>query len=242
MDCLYAKCTPCITDCVMAELEKLGQKYRVALKIAKVRARALGPRWLPGAPARGCGCLGRAAKPRVQPPRAAVQAGPRRLGRRPAEPPAPHPSSRAGPARGAAALHAQGHVRRRLHLRARAAAQVLHRGHLRQGPAAAHPQGGRAARLLGRLLLRAQERRVLRPVRPGAAHRSAAAPPPRARRRCRACPSCTWPRTSTPSSGCQRRPLAGRPGSARVPSGSEAFVVGVRVFWVCVGGEVGGVG
>ncbi|EFJ29386.1 hypothetical protein SELMODRAFT_91292 [Selaginella moellendorffii] len=35
MDCLYAKCTPCITDCVMAELEKLGTKYRVALKIAK---------------------------------------------------------------------------------------------------------------------------------------------------------------------------------------------------------------
>ena len=34
MDCLYADCTPCITDCVMAELEKLGQKYRVALKIA----------------------------------------------------------------------------------------------------------------------------------------------------------------------------------------------------------------
>ncbi|KAL2926205.1 rRNA-processing protein FCF1-like protein, partial [Bienertia sinuspersici] len=25
-----AKCTPCITDCVMAELEKLGQKYRIA--------------------------------------------------------------------------------------------------------------------------------------------------------------------------------------------------------------------
>eukprot|EP00007_Cunea_sp_BSH-02190019_P001710 CAMPEP_0174232670 /NCGR_PEP_ID=MMETSP0417-20130205/2891_1 /TAXON_ID=242541 /ORGANISM="Mayorella sp, Strain BSH-02190019" /LENGTH=181 /DNA_ID=CAMNT_0015310757 /DNA_START=84 /DNA_END=626 /DNA_ORIENTATION=- len=35
MDCLYAKCTPCITDCVMAELEKLGTKYRVALRIAK---------------------------------------------------------------------------------------------------------------------------------------------------------------------------------------------------------------
>ncbi|KAF7833815.1 rRNA-processing protein FCF1-like protein [Senna tora] len=35
MDCLYAKCTPCITDCVIAELEKLGQKYRVALRIAK---------------------------------------------------------------------------------------------------------------------------------------------------------------------------------------------------------------
>jgi U3 small nucleolar RNA-associated protein 24 len=35
MDCLYAKCIPCITDCVMAELEKLGPKFRVALKIAK---------------------------------------------------------------------------------------------------------------------------------------------------------------------------------------------------------------
>mmetsp|Transcript_29556 Transcript_29556/g.59355 ORF Transcript_29556/g.59355 Transcript_29556/m.59355 type:complete len:198 (+) Transcript_29556:26-619(+) len=35
IDCLYAKCTPCITDCVMAELEKLGSKYRVALRLAK---------------------------------------------------------------------------------------------------------------------------------------------------------------------------------------------------------------
>ncbi|XP_033054674.1 rRNA-processing protein FCF1 homolog [Trachypithecus francoisi] len=35
MDCLYAKCTPWITDCVMAEIEKLGQKYRVALRIVK---------------------------------------------------------------------------------------------------------------------------------------------------------------------------------------------------------------
>eukprot|EP00891_Asterochloris_glomerata_P008973 jgi/Astpho2/8973/e_gw1.00133.160.1_t len=35
MDCLYAECTPCLTDCVLAELEKLGQKYRVALKVAK---------------------------------------------------------------------------------------------------------------------------------------------------------------------------------------------------------------
>ena len=39
MDCLYAECTPCITDCVLAELEKLGQKYRVALKVAKVCSR-----------------------------------------------------------------------------------------------------------------------------------------------------------------------------------------------------------
>jgi len=35
MDCLLAKCVPCITDCVMAELEKLGHKYRVALRMAK---------------------------------------------------------------------------------------------------------------------------------------------------------------------------------------------------------------
>ena len=35
MDCVYAKCIPCITDCVMSEIEKLGQKYQVALRIAK---------------------------------------------------------------------------------------------------------------------------------------------------------------------------------------------------------------
>ena len=35
MDCLYAKCVPCITDCVMAELEKLGVKYRIALRVAR---------------------------------------------------------------------------------------------------------------------------------------------------------------------------------------------------------------
>ncbi|KAI1214938.1 Fcf1-domain-containing protein [Annulohypoxylon truncatum] len=35
MDCLYAKCTPIITSCVMAELEKLGPKYRIALRIAR---------------------------------------------------------------------------------------------------------------------------------------------------------------------------------------------------------------
>ncbi|KAK1247876.1 hypothetical protein MKX07_000764 [Trichoderma sp. CBMAI-0711] len=35
MDCLYAKCNPIITSCVMAELEKLGTKYRLALKIAR---------------------------------------------------------------------------------------------------------------------------------------------------------------------------------------------------------------
>ncbi len=35
MDLLYAKATPIITTCVMAELEKLGQKYRIALRIAR---------------------------------------------------------------------------------------------------------------------------------------------------------------------------------------------------------------
>lgn len=35
MDCLLAKCVPCITNCVMGELEKLGGKYRVALRLAK---------------------------------------------------------------------------------------------------------------------------------------------------------------------------------------------------------------
>ncbi|ETN59401.1 rRNA-processing protein FCF1 [Anopheles darlingi] len=35
MDCLYAKCIPYITDCVQAELEKLGPKYKLALRIIK---------------------------------------------------------------------------------------------------------------------------------------------------------------------------------------------------------------
>ncbi|KAF2403259.1 Fcf1-domain-containing protein [Trichodelitschia bisporula] len=35
MSCLYAECRPVITSCVMAELEKLGPKYRIALRIAK---------------------------------------------------------------------------------------------------------------------------------------------------------------------------------------------------------------
>ncbi|KLO17633.1 Fcf1-domain-containing protein [Schizopora paradoxa] len=35
MDCLYAKCIPCITDCVLAELEKLGHRYRLALRVAR---------------------------------------------------------------------------------------------------------------------------------------------------------------------------------------------------------------
>ncbi|KAI1004065.1 hypothetical protein K3495_g4141 [Podosphaera aphanis] len=35
MDTLYAKCIPVITSCVMAELEKLGPRYRIALRIAR---------------------------------------------------------------------------------------------------------------------------------------------------------------------------------------------------------------
>ena len=35
MSCLLAKCIPVITDCVMAELEKFGSKYRLALRMVK---------------------------------------------------------------------------------------------------------------------------------------------------------------------------------------------------------------
>mmetsp|Transcript_37516 Transcript_37516/g.98995 ORF Transcript_37516/g.98995 Transcript_37516/m.98995 type:complete len:207 (-) Transcript_37516:9-629(-) len=35
MDCLLAKCNPCITDCVMGELEKMGRRHRLALRLAK---------------------------------------------------------------------------------------------------------------------------------------------------------------------------------------------------------------
>lgn len=35
MDCLLAKAIPYVTDCVVAELEKLGPKYRVALRLTK---------------------------------------------------------------------------------------------------------------------------------------------------------------------------------------------------------------
>lgn len=35
MDALYARCVPMVTDCVLAELEKLGPKYRIALRMAK---------------------------------------------------------------------------------------------------------------------------------------------------------------------------------------------------------------
>lgn len=35
MDCLLAKTVVCITDCVMAELEKLGPRFRIALRIAR---------------------------------------------------------------------------------------------------------------------------------------------------------------------------------------------------------------
>src|SRR3990167_6542070 len=35
MDCLYGKCIPYISDCVIAELEKLGHKYRMAIRLTK---------------------------------------------------------------------------------------------------------------------------------------------------------------------------------------------------------------
>jgi len=35
IDCLYAKATPYITDCVMAELERHGREFGIALRLAK---------------------------------------------------------------------------------------------------------------------------------------------------------------------------------------------------------------
>ena len=35
MDCLMAKCVPCVCDCVLAEMEKLGKKFRIALRLAR---------------------------------------------------------------------------------------------------------------------------------------------------------------------------------------------------------------
>eukprot|EP00804_Cyclotella_cryptica_P008234 CCRYP_015159-RA/>CCRYP_015159-RA protein AED:0.23 eAED:0.23 QI:0/-1/0/1/-1/0/1/0/108 len=35
MDCVLAKCIPCIIDCIMGELKKLRLKYKVALGMAQ---------------------------------------------------------------------------------------------------------------------------------------------------------------------------------------------------------------
>eukprot|EP00920_Eleutheroschizon_duboscqi_P000216 GHVT01000707.1.p1 GENE.GHVT01000707.1~~GHVT01000707.1.p1 ORF type:complete len:209 (+),score=13.79 GHVT01000707.1:811-1437(+) len=35
LDCLVAKCIPCVTDCVIGELEKMGHRYRLALRLAR---------------------------------------------------------------------------------------------------------------------------------------------------------------------------------------------------------------
>lgn len=35
MDCLFAKCIPYVTECVQGELEQMGERYRLALKIIK---------------------------------------------------------------------------------------------------------------------------------------------------------------------------------------------------------------
>lgn len=37
LDCLAAPCTVCVTDCVIAELQKMPKKYRVALRVARDR-------------------------------------------------------------------------------------------------------------------------------------------------------------------------------------------------------------
>ena len=35
MDCLLGKCIPIVTECVIAEMEKLGTRSRLALKLVK---------------------------------------------------------------------------------------------------------------------------------------------------------------------------------------------------------------
>lgn len=35
MDILLGKCIPYVTDCVVAELEKLGHKYKLAIRLTK---------------------------------------------------------------------------------------------------------------------------------------------------------------------------------------------------------------
>lgn len=35
MDCLLGKTTPYLTDCVVGELEKLGNRYKLALRLIK---------------------------------------------------------------------------------------------------------------------------------------------------------------------------------------------------------------
>ena len=35
MDCLYAKCIPCVSECVQGEIETMGERFRLALKIMK---------------------------------------------------------------------------------------------------------------------------------------------------------------------------------------------------------------
>eukprot|EP01068_Selenidium_serpulae_P013889 Selendium_serpulae@DN6021_c1_g2_i2.p2 len=35
MDCLLAKSIPCVTDCVVGELEKMGHRFRLALRLVR---------------------------------------------------------------------------------------------------------------------------------------------------------------------------------------------------------------
>eukprot|EP00916_Digyalum_oweni_P011904 GHVL01019752.1.p1 GENE.GHVL01019752.1~~GHVL01019752.1.p1 ORF type:complete len:133 (+),score=19.56 GHVL01019752.1:245-643(+) len=35
MDCLVGKCIPYVTDCVVGELEKMGHRYKIALRMAR---------------------------------------------------------------------------------------------------------------------------------------------------------------------------------------------------------------
>jgi hypothetical protein len=238
MDCLYAKCTPCITDCVMAELEKLGQKYRVALKIAKVR---------PG----GASCRGPHAGCRVPGAHSRRRAWGWPAAATPGRPPAPAGRR----TRGSSGCPARTRARTPTTASASASSSIS----ATSWPPATRTSGGASARCGGVVGARCRcklPQPLLGPpasVAGGAKERCAgvwhvlgltaqpaAPPPPPPRplcRRCRACPSCTSPVTSTLSSGCLRRPWGARPGSACITIHDSRLRVALLYVcvWVCVG-------
>ena len=118
MDCLYAECTPCITDCVMAELEKLGTKYRVSLRVRCSPSSGGGGVRRRRQVRSGRGLFSRRAAPERTPrPRGrrgarATARGPKTQALKPQTSPKNSNPGGEGPAHRAAAVHALRHVRR----------------------------------------------------------------------------------------------------------------------------------
>jgi len=151
---------PCISDCVLAELEKLGHQYRLALRCVLPLPPLTGPQdsvltMLLPRPRPSRFIL---ARPRPRPPRPPPLSSPRPSQRR------TRPSLRAPP------LLAQGHLRRRLHRQPCDAAPVLHRRDVRQAAPPAVAQGpGCAGACSPSSLSRVGQLTVLRPQNEAAA-------------------------------------------------------------------------